>query len=285
MRTSVVVTTVATLTIAAVAGASGRLRPSPADSSDEPHTVSIVSMNMARESDVSKVLAGIDAAPRLRETDVFLLQEVRNEDDKPSVAEQLAEKLGYRAAFSPATKGVYDQGLAIVSKYPLRDVRTKRLKACDLRFSCRIRFALTAEVMSPAGPVRVWNAHLDTRINAGERLEQLQPVIDEAAASEIATVIGGDFNTNELRWLGNVVPFPGGPKHGETIRRALAAHGFVSPFEGPVVTFPAMRRHLDWIFMRELETVSSSVEPVAFSDHHALWTRVSLKPHQRVAQQ
>jgi endonuclease/exonuclease/phosphatase family metal-dependent hydrolase len=244
----------------------------------EPYTLSVVSLNMARESDISKVLAGLDLAPRLRQADVFLLQEVRNEDDKPSIAEQMAQRLGYTAAFSPAAQGVYDQGLAIVSRYPLEEVRTKRLKYCDLRFHCRMRFALSADVVSPNGRVRVWNAHLDTRINAGERLEQLQPVIDEAAAHQGPVVIGGDFNTNELRWLGNVVPFPGGPKHGQTIYRAMVERGLESPFNGRLVTFPALRKHLDWIFVRDLKPVLASVEPVSFSDHHALWTRVAWGP-------
>lgn len=276
MRTRVVLAAAAVLTAAAFASGTSRLRPSAAEEEVEPHTLSIVSLNMARESDIAKVLAGLDAAPRLGQADLFLLQEVRNEEDKPSVAEQLAEKLGYAAAFSPASPGVYDQGLAIVSRYPIANVHTTRLKYCELRFRCRNRFALTADVIGPHGAVRVWNAHLDTRINAGERLEQLQPVLDGAGSHNGAVVIGGDFNTNELRWLGNVVPFPGGPRHGETIRRAMSKLGFESPFNGAVVTFPAMRRHLDWIFVRDLRPVASSVEPVAFSDHHALWTRVAV---------
>jgi endonuclease/exonuclease/phosphatase family metal-dependent hydrolase len=276
MRTPVVLTIVGILSIAAVAGSAQRLQPSPVEAKVEPYTLSFVSLNMARESDISKILAGLDTAPRLRQADVFLLQEVRNEDGKPSIAEQMAQHLGYKAAFSPAAQGVYDQGLAIVSRYPIEDVRTKRLKYCDLRFHCRMRFALSGDVMSPHGRVRVWNAHLDTRINAGERLEQLQPVIDDAAAHPGPVVVGGDFNTNELRWIGNVVPFPGGAKHGQTIHRAMAANGFESPFNGRLVTFPAMRRHLDWIFVRDLKPVLASVEPVSFSDHHALWTRVVL---------
>jgi len=36
------------------------------------------------------------------------------------------------------------------------------------------------------------------------------------------------------------------------------------------------RRHLDWIFLRDLRSLAVSVEPVPFSDHHAIWVRVHL---------
>jgi endonuclease/exonuclease/phosphatase (EEP) superfamily protein YafD len=218
----------------------------------------------------------IQAAPRLRDADVFLMQEVANESDKPSAADQVAERLGYFAAFSPAAPGIYDQGLAIVSRYPITDTEIKRLKVCNLRFRSRQRFALAANIRTPWGDVRVWNAHLDTRISAAERAEQLQPVADDAARHHGPRLIGGDFNTNDCIWLGNVVPVPGGPSHGKAVRRVMEQRGFATPFAKNIDTFPAFRRHLDWIFVRGLETVDSSVEPAPFSDHNAIWTRLRL---------
>jgi endonuclease/exonuclease/phosphatase family metal-dependent hydrolase len=204
------------------------------------------------------------------------MQEVANEDDKPSVAEQVAEQLGYVATFSPAARGIYDQGLAIVSRYPISDIEIRKLKYCDLRFSCRTRFAQSADVQTPWGEVRVWNVHLDTRVNAGERLEQLWPVIEDASQRSGPRVIGGDFNTNDLRWIGNVIPFPGGRNHGATIRRAMQAKGFTTPFTDGTATFRSMNRQLDWIFIQGMDPVKWSVEPASFSDHHALWTEVHL---------
>jgi hypothetical protein len=89
-------------------------------------------------------------------------------------------------------------------------------------------------------------------------------------------VIGGDFNTNELRWLGNVLPFPGGASHGATIRSAMNAHGFSTPFREGTPTFETMKRQLDWIFVQDLHPLEWSVEPADFSDHHALWTELRL---------
>ena len=263
------------LTVVALLAGRSNHRPNPSPEPAMDHTLTAVSLNMAREADPARVLADLQADGRLRSADLYLFQEVAHQANQPSVAEQVAKKLGYSATFAPAAPGVFDQGLAIVSRYPMHDVRIRRLKACDLRFHCRSRFGMSAMVDSPWGSVQVWNAHLDTRINAAERLEQLQPVIEEAAKREGATLIGGDFNTNEFRWLGNVAPVPGGPGHGVAIRRAMEARGFVTPFADGVVTFPTLRRHLDWIFVRGLRAVDSSVEVAPFSDHHAIWTRLA----------
>lgn len=249
--------------------------PSPGDTALD-RTISVVTLNMAKESDPVTVVEAMRSAPRLRDADVFLLQEVTTEASHTSAIEDAARSLGYFTHFQAAAPGVYDQGLAVVSRYPVDDVEVERLKACDLRFRERFRFAVAATVRTPWGDVRVWNAHLDTRINATERLEQLQPVIEAASRHSGPRLIAGDFNTNELYWLGSVVPIPGGPSHAAAIRNAMKHHGFEMPLPGILNTFPAFRRHLDWIFVRDLKSLAASVEPVPFSDHNAIWARVGL---------
>lgn len=237
---------------------------------------SVVSLNLAKESDPDKVVDAIWRVPRLRDADLFLFQEVMTGNPGSSVAEETASRLGYSAAFSAAAPNVPDQGLALVSRYAIEDVDVKPLKACDLRIRGRSRFAMSATVQTPWGGVRVWNAHLDTRINAEERLEQLQPIIDEASRQSGPQLIGGDFNTNNLLWLGSIVPIPGGPSHGAAIRSAMKRHGFETPFLRKMNTYPAFRRHLDWIFVRELRSLAASVEPTPFSDHNAIWASVRI---------
>ncbi|MDQ2945088.1 MAG: endonuclease/exonuclease/phosphatase family protein [Acidobacteriota bacterium] len=263
------------LPIAGFVSRSRGIPASPAEFAPD-RSISAVSLNIAKESDSGKVVSAIHNAPRLRDADLFLLQEVSNEESSPSVAEETARKLGYFSSFGQSAPGVYDQGLALVSRYPIHDVEIKRLKACDLRFRDRKRFAIGATVRTPWGDLRVWNAHLDTRINAEERLEQLEPVIDEASCYTGPQLIGGDFNTNDLYWLRNVVPLPGGPSHGAAIRGAMKLRGFETPFPVALNTFPRFRRHLDWIFLRELRSLAASVEPAPFSDHNAIWVRVGL---------
>jgi endonuclease/exonuclease/phosphatase family metal-dependent hydrolase len=244
-------------------------QPAPAQS------ISVASLNLAKERDADKIVRTISNAPRLRDTDLFLFQEVVNEESNSSVAEEIARRLGYFAVFEVAP-AAYDQGLAVVSRYPVTDVEVMPLKACDLRFRSRNRFAMRAALQTPWSELQVWNVHLDTRINAKERLDQLRPVIDEASRYTGPQLIGGDFNTNELYWVRNVVPVRGGPSHGATIRSAMKEHGFETPFSGSLNTFPALRRHLDWIFVRDLSPLEASVEFVPFSDHNAIWARLRL---------
>jgi len=253
---------------------SKRVQPNPTALTSD-RAVSVVSLNMAKETDAGKVVGAIQRAPRLRDADLFLLQEVAHGNSNSSVAEETARRLGYFVIFEPAAPDVYDQGLALVSRYPITDIEIKRLKACDLRFRGRSRFAVAASLETPWGGLRVWNAHLDTRINAAERLEQIQPVIDEASRHTGPRLIGGDFNTNDLYWLKNVVPIPGGPSHGAVIRNAMSHRGFET-LPGALNTFPSFHRHLDWIFVRDLSFLSASVEPAPFSDHNAVWVQVRL---------
>lgn len=261
------------LPLAGVFTTSKRISASPGEAAAD-RTLSTVSLNMAKETDADKVVRAIREVPRLRDADVYLLQEVSHREGEPSVAEEAARKLGYSSCFQPASPGVYDQGLAIISRYPISNVEIKRLKVCDLRFRSRNRFAIRAGVQTPWGDVRIWNVHLDTRINQQERLDQLQPVIDDAAGHTGPRLIGGDFNTNDLYWLGNVLPLPLGPTHGASIRHAMRRHGFESPLPTGLDTYPLFGRHLDWIYLNELQPVAASVEPAAFSDHHAIWVRV-----------
>jgi len=240
-------------------------------------TLSVVSLNTAKATNSEKMLHALHSAPRLRQADLFLLQEVADEDGKTNAAEGMARGLGYFAAFAAAAPGVHDQGLAIVSRYPIHDVQIRGLKRYDLGSRTRSRFALAATVSTPWKDLRLWNAHLDTRINAAERLEQLQCVIDEAARHAGPQLIGGDFNTNDVYWYRNRLPLPGGPAHSAIIRRAMKQHGFETPLPDALNTFPVLRRHLDWIFVRDLRPLAASVEPAAFSDHNAIWIRLGLE--------
>lgn len=248
----------------------------PAHIEEPERTLSVASLNTSKETDCDRMVRALDSAPRLRQADLLLLQEVVNADGQANTAGDLARRLGYFAAFA-AAPDAYDQGLALVSRYPIRDVSVQPLKKYDLGSRSRSRFALAATVQTPWADVRLWNTHLDTRINAGTRLEQLQPVIEEAARHNGPRLIGGDFNTNDVYWFRNRLPLPGGPSHSTMIRRAMQQHGFETPFPGALNTFPVLRRHLDWIFVCDLRSLAATVEPASFSDHHAIWVNLSLE--------
>jgi endonuclease/exonuclease/phosphatase family metal-dependent hydrolase len=233
--------------------------------------VAVVSLNMAKESNVD--LAFRDISGRLADADILLLQEVSS-NERTNVAAELAHKLDRHVAFAPAAPGVTDQGLAIVSRYPLRDVKTFKLKPCDLRFRSRFRIGLAATAETPSGPMRIIDIHLDTRINTADRLAQLRPAIEDADAFDGPKLIGGDFNTNDMYWVGNIAPIPRIGRHSLAVLREFARHGYTTPFGNSGPTFPSMRLHLDWIYVKGIEARAAGISRVPFSDHHAIWTRL-----------
>jgi hypothetical protein len=84
--------------------------------------VSVVTLNLARETDLDRILADFRRNPALAAADVWLLQEVMHPDGgAESVAHHLAARMGVHVTSSPAYPGVSGDGLAILSRYPLSD--------------------------------------------------------------------------------------------------------------------------------------------------------------------
>jgi endonuclease/exonuclease/phosphatase family metal-dependent hydrolase len=261
--------------VVAAAASRQELWKSGVDRADA-RTLVVASLNMAKERDAETAFRDIQRAVNVGRADVLLLQEVAN-DEHGNMAEALAARMNRYVAFAPAAPGVTDQGLAIVSRYPLRDVTTRKLKACDLRFHSRHRIGLAATVAAPQGEVRVVNAHLDTRVNNEDRLAQITPLVDGAERFQGPKLIGGDFNTNDMYWIANIIPVPGAGGHSEAIRTLMERHGFTTPFTDSSETFPVLGLHLDWIFVNGLRAQSAGVSRVPFSDHHAIWTRLAVE--------
>lgn len=234
----------------------------------------VVSLNLAKKRDARRILRDFQQAP-CETVDVFLLQEVVHGKDKPSVAEELGRELGYSVAFRPAAPEVFDQGLAILSRFPLGEAWVTPLKTYDLKFRSRRRFTLSTVVHTPAGDLRLWNVHLDTRINPSERVQQLEPVLRAAARADRPSLIGGDLNTNRFHWLGNVLPYPGLQSQAESVRDAMARIGFATPLNG-TTTFPFLWQQLDWLYVKGVDVLDSGAFPARSSDHHAIWAALDL---------
>jgi endonuclease/exonuclease/phosphatase family metal-dependent hydrolase len=176
-----------------------------ADQSQPSRTFTIASLNLAGQPRIAEAL---EAWTQAREIDILLLQEVghRSLDGEAFVA-TLSERLQFHSVYAPANPigDTHTQGLAIVSRYPLDHVRVLPLTYHHLRFRSRCRIALVATMAMPAGPVHLVNLHLDTRINSKDRLAQLAPVL-EAVDSKVPQLIGGDFNTMNIRWFRTMWP-------------------------------------------------------------------------------
>jgi endonuclease/exonuclease/phosphatase family metal-dependent hydrolase len=234
----------------------------------------VVTLNMAKETSAERVLREWQSAPTLKDADIFLLQEVKEDAGQPCIAFRLGSTLGMHVAYSPEGPGIVDRGLAILSRYPLRDVQIRTLKPFDLRFHSRKRFALTATAYTDNGPVRLIDVHLDTRLNTADRLAQLEPVMRESPADRGRLIVAGDFNSNPFYWLDHVVPLPAVRSQALGVHEYMTRQGFRTAIPESTTTSDFLGMHLDWIWVAGMQPAASQVTPLDFSDHHAVWTRV-----------
>lgn len=232
--------------------------------------------------DRAALLARLEAFAQLAETvaaDVLLCQEVgRGRDFR--VDEWLAGRLGLDAVYARANGGPRlgrEEGLAILSRYPLRDQRETLLAGGRWR-----RPALGAVVATPLGEVAVYTAHLSLRPWRNRRGAARLRAWVEATAELRAAIIGGDFNVGER--APQIVAL-GQARDGEAgwvdAFRALhpAAEGATHELRLPVL--PPVRQRLDYIFLKpgnpalriaSCENLSSPSMP--FFDHLAVVARV-----------
>jgi endonuclease/exonuclease/phosphatase family metal-dependent hydrolase len=241
--------------------------------------LTLASLNIAGEGRIAEVLA---AWSRHREVDVLFLQEVGGDDeDGASFAAALSQRLGYGSAYSPARP--YDdtghqQGLAIVSRYPLEDVAVRMLPYNRLRFRSRCRIAVLATARTPMGPVRFVNVHLDTRINKARRLAQVDAAVAALNGFSGPRVVGGDFNTADFAWISSTWPVPFVQKQAKAVQERMTAEGFLTPFAETRGTYPLLGLgpsfKLDWLFLSpDLEADAAGVDDVPVTDHRGIWTR------------
>jgi endonuclease/exonuclease/phosphatase family metal-dependent hydrolase len=238
--------------------------------------LTIASLNIAGNPRTADMLARWTTE---RSLDVLLLQEVGGSSlDGASFVETLGGRLGYSSAYAPAARlgDSKTQGLAVLSRLPLEDASAYALRHNRLRFVSRCRIGLAASVLTPSGPVRLMNVHLDTRINSGRRIAQLEPLLETLDQEEGAQIIGGDFNTMNVWWLHSMWPFPYLHKQAEAVRARLAGNGFHTPFTNapPTFRFLGLPLSLDWLYLKGFEPVEWAVDRIRFTDHRGVWARM-----------
>jgi hypothetical protein len=89
-------------------------------------------------------------------------------------------------------------------------------------------------------------------------------------------VIGGDLNTNDMQWVSHVVPIPYPGWQAAAVRKLMLEKGFSTPFELRRATFDHLRMQLDWFFSKRLRPLRSAIQPLDFSDHHAIWAEFDI---------
>jgi len=232
--------------------------------------LTVVSLNLEMREDVARILDGIRGVGADR-ADVLLLQEVVQAEGARSVGDQIAEALGLEAAYQPSFRieGNRYVGLATLSRFPITQSRALPLKRFSLMFRSRERSALAVTLETPAGPFNTYNVHLDTRINGGDRVDQVADIVKDMEAVPGRALVAGDFNTNEYLWVFHTIPLPFLGRQGSGLERYMAKHGLRSAFERGS-THDTLRMRLDWIFLRDLQPTARAIHPMDISDHHAL---------------
>jgi endonuclease/exonuclease/phosphatase (EEP) superfamily protein YafD len=97
-------------------------------------------------------------------------------------------------------------------------------------------------------------------------------------------IVGGDFNTMTARWVLSMLPLFYLQQQADDVRAWLASRGFDTPFTDTPATlsFPVIPMRVDWIYVKEFESLARGVDRIQYSDHRGIWARVN--PMRRVAE-
>ncbi|HEV2835652.1 MAG TPA: endonuclease/exonuclease/phosphatase family protein [Pyrinomonadaceae bacterium] len=238
--------------------------------------VKVVSYNIRwRGGDELKQLAKLlHEDPEIGGAAILGLQEVdrhKKRTGNKNTVKALADELSLHYAWAaPPTVKPEDEeetGVAIMSVYPLLDV--KRIVLPHPGPNQRRRVALAATVEINGQKWRVYSAHAETRISFDKKLEQYNALLDDLRRypPDMPAIIMGDFNT----WESNA--------DNKTIKLFSKA-GLTTPFGGQStfrrrVLFVPIELRLDWVWLRGLEAVAYGIDrQIEASDHWPLWTNV-----------
>ena len=250
-----------------------------------PTQIRVVSFNVEKGADVDGLAEVIRNNPGLAEGSILLLQEIESHPGEGgSRASRLAAALGMGYVYAPErTEGDGTHGPAILSRWPLSNVRTMKLPYAALAISRAPRIALAAEVWIGDQVLNVIDLHLDTRLNVNQRVLQMRPAVLDAPWP---TVVGGDLNMNPYVWIGDVVPQVPTNAAVDTDQAPMIddymrhiEYATPTALLGPTLRFGGVvDARLDAIYTRGVTSVPGEVErTVTISDHWPLFIDVVLR--------
>ncbi|MBO7548711.1 MAG: endonuclease/exonuclease/phosphatase family protein [Clostridia bacterium] len=206
-------------------------------------------------------------AIRRFDPDIVGLQEVRGKGENPKYTDQapeLAARTEMLYAFAPAFTvphgGPY--GNALLSKYPILDVKTILIPVPDTGYYCEPRCILRA-VLDIGRPVTVFVTHFGLKPPEAENASA--SVVEALAGTSTPKILMGDFNlTPESPIL-------------DPIRISMADTTDV--FDSPKLSFPsdAPTQKIDYIFVSEdFNIISADIPEIVASDHRPYLAELEL---------
>jgi len=240
--------------------------------------IKVVSYNIRWRGgdDLKRIAKFLHEDPETGSASILALQEVdrrKKRTGNNNTVKALADELGlhYAWAAPPAPKSTDEEetGVAILSAFPLSDV--KRIVLPHPGPNQRRRVALGATVEIAGQRWRIYSAHAETRISLDKKMEQFNAILEDLAGYPANTpaIVMGDFNTWE-------------PSADDKTIKLFTNAGLKTPFTGKstfrrkVLLVPIELR-LDWVWLRGLEATSYGIDrQIEVSDHWPLWTNVRL---------
>jgi endonuclease/exonuclease/phosphatase family metal-dependent hydrolase len=244
-----------------------------------PAEIKIISYNIRWRSgeDLKDMIKLLKEDPEIGGASILALQEVdrrKKRSGNNNTAKIIADELGlyYAWAAPPTAKSTDEEetGVAILSVYPLSDV--KRIVLPNPGPGKRRRVALGASLEIENRKWRVYSAHAETRIDFDKKLEQFKAVLDDLAQypTNMPAIIMGDFNTWE-------------PNAHDKVTKLFSDAGLKTPFIDGQKTFRRkillvpLELKLDWVWLRGLEAANCGIDrQIEISDHYPLWTNVKM---------
>ena len=250
-------------------GHAAKLRSAP----DSPSEVKVVSYNIRWRGgkELSELAQLLKDDAEIGGAAILGLQEVdrnRKRTGNKNTAKILAEELGMYYAWTapPTPKGDQEEetGVAILSFYPLSQV--KRIVLPHEGPGKRRRVALGATIALGKTSLRVYSVHSETRISVDKKLDQMKAVVADLNQhpKSMPSVAMGDFNT----WEQDAV---------SKTSKLFTADNFHTPFDQQPtffrrVLFVSLDLKLDWIWLRNIESSSYGFNrQIELSDHWPLW--------------
>ena len=278
-------------------------------SSDAPPTgeLAILAYNILRGFEVDAQLDEITSGSSFPQPDILLLSEVDRgcqRTDFRNIARDYAERLGYyyvyatefielpsdRGATGPYDPPLCEHGNAIVSRYPLGNVRQIRHAQNrswytppdapdpdEPRLGGRI--AISADAKIGDDLVRLYVLHLESTVSAADiRDAQAEEVARDSESVDHPIVVGGDFNT-----FGYFQDLESGTLRQAAVK-SFVDRGFADAHDGLAVdarytTFDPFEMVIDLILVKGISvTASGRCEPDPcgpLSDHLPVWGAVA----------
>jgi endonuclease/exonuclease/phosphatase family metal-dependent hydrolase len=244
-----------------------------------PSRLRVATWNVHYSEDPADLAMQIRRSTEISRADVLLVQETEAHlGEAGSRAQQLAGALGMTWVYAPARTlddGDGTHGIAILSRLPIESPLVKRLPFIEQPYHARPRNALAVDVAVGDTVVHLVNVHLDVRINAADRIRQLDP----AANDQIdPVVLGGDFNSNPWAWVQALVPLTGteaivGQDQAAIVDDYMGENAWTGalPSDTATMRVPFYDIRIDNLYARGLAIEAVGVEHVDGSDHWPVW--------------